>query len=174
MKTRRHFLPLFLCGALFAGCQSEPTAIDARSLEPAFDATAASQPVGPVTIQTILDFSALPFHGTFTVVQGATELGCSGGTFVDHFASVDNPGSGVPRSSSVHKDFACTTGGSGTFIVNFTPTAKPGPGDFNGHWNVLSGSGDFANLRGEGDYSVITVDPPIAHETLTGSIHSNP
>jgi hypothetical protein len=174
MKTRGRFFPLSLCGALIVGCRSDPIGVATRSLQPVFDATAASQPVGPVTIQTVLDFSTLPFHGTFTVVQGAAALGCSGGTFVDHFASVDNPGSGIPRSTSVHRDFTCTTGGSGTFIVNFEPNRQPGPGDFNGRWNVLAGAGDFANLRGVGDYSSMIIDPPTAQETLTGKVHFDP
>jgi hypothetical protein len=174
MKTSGHFITLSLCGTLIAGCRSEPIGVSTRSLQPAFDAAANGQPVGPVTIETVLDFSALPFHGTFTVVQGAALLGCSGGTFVDHFASVDNPGSGVPRSTSVRRHFACTTGGSGTFIFNFEPNRQPGPGDFNGRWNVLSGAGDFANLRGVGDYSSIIIDPPTALETLTGTVHFHP
>ena len=176
MKTRECFLSLSLCGALIAGsgCRSEPVGAGTRSPKEAFDATTTSQPTGPVTIQTVLDFSTLPFHGTFTVAQGASELGCSGGTFVDHFASVDNPGSGRPISTSVRRDFTCTSGGSGTFIVNFEPNAQPGPGDFNGRWNVLSGAGDFANLRGVGDYSSVIIDPPTAHETLTGTVHFDP
>ncbi|MCH8900647.1 MAG: hypothetical protein IH942_09195 [Acidobacteria bacterium] len=35
---------------------------------------------GPVTIETEIDFSTEPFHGTFEVIDGADVLGCSSGT----------------------------------------------------------------------------------------------
>ena len=174
MKSRRSIFSLPLCAALVAGCQPEPTGLGSKSLQPAFDAIANSPPAGPLTIQTALDFSSLPFHGTFTVVQGAATLGCSGGTFVDYWASVDNPGSGVAGSTSVRRHVACTSGGSGTFVVNFEPNAQPGPGDFNGRWNVLSGTGDFSNLRGKGDYSSVISGATTAQETLTGTVHFDP
>jgi hypothetical protein len=59
MKTRGHFIPLSLCGALIVGCRSDSDRVLPPLAQPVFDATAASQPVGPVTIQTVLDFSTL-------------------------------------------------------------------------------------------------------------------
>jgi hypothetical protein len=174
MKSRRFFLSLPLCAALVAGCQSEPTGFGSKSLQPVLDAIANTPVAGPVTIRTALDFSSFPFHGTFAVVQGASALGCSGGTFVDHWASVDNPGSGAARSTSVRRHVVCTSGGTGTFVVNFEPNAQPGPGDFNGRWNALSGTGDFSNLRGEGDYSSVISGATTAEETLTGTVHFDP
>jgi hypothetical protein len=178
MKASAGFLRLALFGVLVTGCDSGPLAPETTAKDsydrPSFDAVAVSQPVGPVTIETVIDFSAPPFGGTFAVTQGSELLGCAGGTFVDTPASVDNPGSGVPVSRSIHKAFTCTSGGSGTFIVNFQPTPTPGPGVLNGHWNVLRGTGDFTNLRGEGDFSVIFTSPATGQETLTGTIHFDP
>lgn len=126
-------------------------------------AAAATSP-SPVTIVTAIDFSEFPFSGTFTVPEGAGMLGCSAGTFVD-----------FPRGFGViEKHFTCTSGsGSGdTFIVLFHPRpAIPGPGELNGPWSVLSGTGDFAKLHGSGDFSVVFTGPDSGVETLTGGIH---
>jgi hypothetical protein len=169
MKPSRHFITLSLCGAFIAGCRSEPLGVSTRSLQPVFDATATSQPLGPVTIQTAIDFSTFPFHGTFTLVQGAASLGCSGGTFADQPADpVFDPLS--KARPSIRKTFTCAGIRTGSFTANFQGTPAPGPGDANGHWNIVDGSDDFANLRGEGDFSVVFSGV----ETLTGTIHFDP
>jgi uncharacterized Zn-binding protein involved in type VI secretion len=168
MKPRGQFIPLSLCAAFIAACRSEPMG-PTRSLHPAFDAIAASQLVGPVTIQTAIDFSTFPFHGTFTVVQGAAALGCSGGTFADQPADpVFDPLS--PARPSIRKTLTCAGIRTGSFTANFQGTPAPGPGDANGHWNIVAGTGDFANLRGQGDFSVVFSGV----ETLTGEVHFDP
>jgi hypothetical protein len=124
----------------------------------------ASAPQGPVTIVTAVDFSDFPIEGTFIVTVGADTLGCSSGTFVD-----------APFGFSVRKEFTCSSGGTGKFTANFQPLPKPGPGDANGQWNIVEATGDFAGLRGSGDFSVVfpTDCPPscIGTETFTGKVH---
>ncbi len=117
---------------------------------------------------TQIDFSTFPFHGTFSVVDGAALLGCSGGTFVDH------PFALAP--SAIQKDLTCTAGDASgsSFTVIFRPTPAPGPGFANGHWEVFTGTGAFANLHGGGDFSVVPTTPPMGMETLTGVIQFVP
>ena len=117
---------------------------------------------GPVSIETEIDFSTDPIQGTFEVTEGADILGCSSGTFVD-----------TPRDVDIRKDFTCGTGTKeGTFTAVFDPQDIPGPGDQNGPWSILEGTGDFTSLQGEGDFSVV-FDPdglPKGVETFTGDI----
>ena len=128
---------------------------------------AEATPASPVTIVTEIDFSSLPFSGSFTVPVGSGTLGCSAGTFVD-----------FPRSSGagvIEKHFTCSSGpGSGdTFVVLIHPLISgfPGPGVANGPWNANDGTGDFAKLHGGGDLSLVFTGPVSGEETLTGSIH---
>jgi hypothetical protein len=129
---------------------------------------AASSPNGPVTIVTNIDFSTFPFHGTFQVVDGASLLGCTGGTFVDTPVA-------IPPSAK-HKHLTCTAGpaSGSSFTVVFQPTPAPGPGLANGHWEVLTGTGAFVNLNGGGDFSVVPTSPSTGMETLTGVIRFIP
>ena len=124
----------------------------------------ATSPAGPVTIVTAISFAAFPFSGTFTVTVGSALLGCSTGTFVDF------PFALAP--SAIRKVFTCGTGGTFTFI--FRPSPAPGPGDANGHWEAFEGTGDFAGLRGQGNFSVVFIPPDSGVETLTGKIHFDP
>ena len=133
----------------------------------------------PVTIETVIDFSSLPFLGTFTVPVGASTLGCSGGTFVDSQRSDGLPGG----AGILEKHVTCTSGaGAGDGFVllfhhecTFFSTAlfkcRPGPGDLNGQWSVLSGTGAFAGLNGSGDISISFVGDVTGEEVLTGTIH---
>ena len=129
----------------------------------------ASQPSGPVTIVTAISFAEFPFSGTFAVEEGEDTLGCSAGTFVDHPSGFEPPAKG-----DIAKIFTCAEGGDGTFTANFQPTRKPGPGDQNGHWNITDATGDFAGLRGQGDFSVVVTGPDSGTETLTGVVHYEP
>ncbi len=124
----------------------------------------ASPPSGPVTIVTAIDFSSFPFSGTFDVTGGSDILGCSSGTFVD-----------FPNGfGSIHKVFTCTDGGNGSFTFIFLPGRSPGPGDQNGHWEAWKSDGDFAGLRGQGDFSFVFIPPASGVETLTGVVHFDP
>lgn len=132
----------------------------------------AGPPVGTIKIETEADFTSVPIGGNFEVVEGADELGCWSGTYVDYPAGILPPTRGA-----ITKVFTCEKGGTGTFTANFQPfVRKPGPGDLNGHWNFTDSSGDFAGLHGEGDLSVDFVmnPPPSAVETLSGNIHYEP
>ncbi len=136
---------------------------------------AASQPQGPVTIVTAIDFSSLPFHGTFVVTVGSSILGCSAGHFFDTTGVV--PG-------ELRKVFSCDSGsGTGdtfTFLFDLHAFFATG-GHASGHWMVLRGTGFFATLRGQGDFSVVFcfgpnscpgfLPPPSGIETLTGKVH---
>ena len=129
----------------------------------------ASQPSGPVTIETQISFAEFPFSGTFKVTEGKGLLGCSAGTFVDHPSGIEPPAKG-----DIAKIFTYWRGGTGTFTANFQPTLKPGPGDANGQWNITDATGDFTGLHGGGDFYVIFTGPDSGEETLTGSVHYEP
>ena len=115
----------------------------------------ATQPAGPVTIETIIDFSTVPFGGTFVVIQGDDILGCPSGTFTDH-----------SRGGVIEKVFYCD-GGTGEFTFLFQPFASP-------HWAAWKATGAFDGLRGQGVYFFEYIDDIFGKETLTGVIHFNP
>ncbi len=119
--------------------------------------TGATQPAGPVTIVTEIDFSTFPFSGTFVVTEGDDILGCASGTFVDM-----QRGFGV-----VEKIFTCGSG-SEMFIFLFTPFVR------NPHWEAWAGTGAFAGIHGRGRFSIEFGQGDIAYETLTGVIHFEP
>ena len=144
----------------------------AAAVPVAFASPASAEPPSPVTIETVIDFSSFPFVGTFTVSEGAAALGCSAGTFVD-----------IPRGegpAQIEKHLSCTSGpGAGDEIVvlfrgdctwnsHAVFRCKPGPGDLDGQWTVLSGTGAFADLHGNGDFSVLFVSDTTGEETFTG------
>ena len=137
-------------------------------------------PKAPVTIVTAIDFSSFPFHGTFAVTVGSDILGCSKGNFVDTPLVIAPPIGGA----AIKKAFTCNTGpgAGGSFTVLFEPfVAFVSRGNVNGQWRVLEGTGFFATLHGQGDFSVVFCDgpdpcpgflpPPSGIETLTGTIH---
>jgi hypothetical protein len=125
----------------------------------------ASSPFGAVTIVTAIDFSTFPFHGTFTVTDGASLIGCTDGTFVDHPIMVGS-------ASVIQKNLTCVDGSSAgsLLVVDFHPGPSPGPGLANGHWEVNSGTGAFTNLVGGGDFSVSPTGPTSGVETLAGKV----
>ena len=109
-----------------------------------------------------------PF-GTFT----ASEPLCPSGTFVDEFVG----GGGAFRSghvsyhsSTVRKTFTCADG-SGTFTILFHPQftpATPAGCEEAGPFAVIGGTGDYANLRGTGDFCVFPNGEGFT-ETFTGT-----
>ena len=119
---------------------------------------------GPVTMVTQTDFSERPVVGTFEVTVGADVLGCSSGTFMDEFVATDD----------IKKVMTCDSGSNeGIFTVSFALNGPDaGPGDENGPWSVVEGSGDFVGLQGSGDWSMVeaTDDSNQGVETLTGDI----
>ena len=123
------------------------------------------------TILTDITFpeEGAPF-GTFTALDPL----CPSGTFVDEFVG----GGGAFRSghvdynaSAILKMFTCTDG-SGTFTILFHPQftpATPAGCLQAGPFAVIGGSGDYAKLRGHGDFCVFGDEEDRATETFTGS-----
>ena len=109
-----------------------------------------------------------PF-GTFTALDPL----CPSGTFVDQFVA----GGGSFRSgrvdygaNTVRKTFTCANGG-GTFTIlfhpQFTPSTPEGCAQA-GPFAVVGGTGDYAQLRGRGDFCVFAVGEDV-QETFTGT-----
>ena len=126
----------------------------------------ATPPLDPVTIVTAIDFKVVPFSGTFEVIEGDGILGCSSGVFV-----VSRRGLGTDQAV-----FTCEDGEDGTFTFLFQPNvAVPGPGFLNGNWQAWKSTGDFAGLRGNGQFSVvIDFTNGTGVETYTGVVHYHP
>ena len=123
------------------------------------------------TIVTDITFpeEGAPF-GTFT----ASDPLCSSGTFVDQFVG----GGGSFRSgrvfvaaSTIRKVFTCDDG-SGTFTILFhpqlTPATSAGCAEA-GPFAVVGGTGDYARLRGHGDFCNFPVGEDGFSETFTGT-----
>jgi hypothetical protein len=123
------------------------------------------------TITTHITFpeEGAPF-GTFT----ANEPLCPSGTFVDEiiggggaFAS----GKVFYNALTIRKTLTCDDG-SGTFTIQFHPQFNPSTPescDQAGPFAVLGGTGDYATLRGYGDFCVVDVSDNTAIETFTGT-----
>jgi hypothetical protein len=117
---------------------------------------------GTVTIEAEADFSTRPVVGTFTVTEGADILGCSNGTYEDTYDVV---------TKEVDKVMTCSEPKTGAFTIVFDPDGyDTGPGEQNGPWRILDGSADFAELHGEGDFSMVTNGPDTGVETYTGDV----
>ena len=102
---------------------------------------------GPVTIETAPDFSTRPVVGTFEVTEGADTLGCTTGTYEDSYDEA---------TQNVTKLMTCDAPNTGTFSILFDPDGyESGPGEQNGPWSFVAGTGDFTGLEGEGDFWVI-------------------
>jgi hypothetical protein len=122
------------------------------------------------TITTDITFpeEGEPF-GTFTALEPL----CPSGTFVDEFVG----GGGAFRSGSVFyhgftvlKTFTCDDG-SGTFTILFHPQfspATPASCEEAGPFSVVGGTGDYATLRGHGDFCVFPSGDGFT-ETFTGT-----
>jgi len=129
-------------------------------------AASGTKPAGPVTIEIFIHFEPPPpNHGDFVVLEGALILGCSGGTFVDAW------------HGNVKGEFTCGSGpGAGD---TFTVRLEPWVGDFSRgnahtHWRVVEGTGFFATLHGQGDFSIEFVDEWHGIATFTGKVHFDP
>jgi hypothetical protein len=133
-------------------------------------AAAPSAQAQAPTIVTDITFpeEGAPF-GTFTALDPL----CPSGTFVDEFVG----GGGAFRSghvdygaSTILKTFTCTDG-SGTFTILFHPQftpATPASCLQAGPFTVIGGTGDYAQLRGHGDFCLVPVGDDDFNETFTG------
>ena len=131
---------------LVGGCGGDDEA-------PATGSTASS-----VEITTEIDFREEPFSGTFEVTEGADDLGCAAGTFVDG-----------ARHEEIEKTFTCADGSrEGTFaalIVLPTEEGEQTP------WRVVAATEDFTGLEGDGEFAVDQNDEDkTGVETLTGEV----
>ena len=144
-------MPLFavLAATTVAGCSGGDDAASAHG--------------GPLTIVTDIDFTTE--RGTFRVKRGSQELGCSGGTFVDHPLGAGEYGTG-DSSGAILKVLTCTDGErSGSFLIRFF-------GIDSSRWNFRSGTGDFVGVKGKGKFSLrFSPGAEISGvETLTGTV----
>ena len=153
-NPRRPIVP-WLIAAGVAAVIGVAIIIAAQNTEEAPVVDQPTPTAGPVTIETVLDLSDTPNHGTFEITVGADVLGCSSGTFVQR-----------ESETSVRKSHAmtCESGSNaGTFTISYDPTDSF-------RWNVLESSDDFAGLQGEGLFSFVLPDPNSVEETFTGDI----
>jgi hypothetical protein len=119
---------------------------------------AASAHGRPVTI--VADLDVTTEKGTFRVEKGSEELGCSGGTFVNHHLGQD-------EWSVLQKVLTCTEGErSGSFVIRMEAALA------RYRWNFQSGTGDFAGVKGKGKFSERRNPAPELSgvETLTGTV----
>ena len=111
-----------------------------------------------LTLLTDIDFTSEPYKRTFKVSEGSEELGCSGGTFLDHEV-------GQFQVEAILKVLTCTDGErSGSFIIRFHPSLVVT------RWHVESATGDFTGLKGAGDFSVVENREKSGVETFTGAV----
>ena len=122
------------------------------------------------TITTSITFpeEGEPF-GAFTALEPL----CPSGTFVDEFVGgggAFRSGSVVYHASTVRKTFTCDDG-SGTFTILFHPQfspVTPTSCEEAGPFSVVGGTGDYATLRGHGDFCVFPSGDGFT-ETFTGT-----
>jgi hypothetical protein len=114
----------------------------------------------PVTIQSTVQL------GTFTGTWSATGAINDSGTLVEPVViSTDSHQLHIVRVN---------TSGVGSFTLRIDSTltsgSPPDSGTFVGRWVVVSGTGAYATLHGEGTRDA-TVNNGVVTETLTGTMH---
>lgn len=160
---RRGVMMVLMAVLVLAACAGDDSG-DVDTSTSGAEAADDTPTAGPVTIVTQADFSDRPVVGSFEVTVGADLLGCSNGTFVDDFVARDD----------IKKVMTCDSGSNeGIFTLVFALNGPDaGPGDENGPWSVVEGSGGFVGLQGSGDWSMVeaTDGSDQGVETLTGDI----
>jgi hypothetical protein len=116
----------------------------------------------PVTIEVI---TASPEGGTFTTSGGGL---CPGGTTTDQEFGTGGQ-SGFQANFHDLKTFTCADG-SGTFTVNVQAQLIFGAPTDSFTWNILSGTGAYANLRGSGT-GVGEELPTAIDDHFVGGVH---
>jgi hypothetical protein len=114
----------------------------------------------PVTIQSTVVLG--PFTGTWSASGGINDSGTLAETTVF-----------VAGNGEVHivRD---VTGSQGTFTLRIDSKAFSQPDgtvDFTGQWVVITGTGAYADLHGQGTRSAVANTNGVVTETLTGSVH---
>jgi hypothetical protein len=129
------------------------------------DATAGSE---EVVIETLVVFPENPDDPvTGEVLEGST-IGdspfCAGGTFSDQHGTEDPD---EPPYGLVDRTYSCP---DGTLRMGFSP-AEPVDGTQSGPWRIVSGTGAYEGLQGEGQMEAPVVPGGgEAHETFTGTV----
>ena len=146
-----------LCMVAFFTMGSAPTA------------SAGTPTLVPVTITGTYDFSTFPnVTGTFTT----TGLGGISG------ATTMNVGLIGPNATVAHCVVTLIpSDNSGTIIIDQQcqfATSMPAPyptGQGKGRWEIVSGTGAYANLFGNGSLTMPTTPQGFPQEAMTGFIH---
>ncbi len=144
-----------------------PSATPAPSLSP----HASGQPEDVVFTSFIVDRADGPNTGTFNATGQAVEMGlvCQHGTVVD-LEVVDSGaiGRGSLTDFTVPKQFSCDDG-SGSFVLELRVHVET-PGIESLQWQILRGTGAYADLQGAGTGTTTSPGPSQAINTLTGSL----
>jgi len=123
----------------------------------------------PVTITAVYDFSTFPdVTGTFTTTGALT----ISGTSTMHVEL--NPFNGVRAHCVVT---LTPSNNSGTIIIDQQcqfATSMPAPyptGQGKGRWEIVGGTGAYANLNGNGSLTMPTSAQGLPEEAMTGFIY---
>jgi hypothetical protein len=117
-----------------------------------------------VTITSTVDLNTDPATGTWSATGGVNDAG----TLVE--PRLNFVGNGELQITRVN------SGSEGTFtlrILSKVTSVEPnGDVDFTGRWVVISGTGQYATLHGQGTRTaVFHADTRTVTETLTGTVH---
>ena len=116
----------------------------------------------PVTIEVV---TAAPGGGTFTTSGAGL---CASGTTADQESGTGGQ-SGFQANFHDLKTFTCADG-SGTFTANVQAQLVFGAPADSFTWNILSGTGAYANLRGSGS-GVGGELPAAIDDHFAGAVH---
>jgi hypothetical protein len=130
-------------------------------------ASTTTQGGEPIVVRTTIDIASEPgaeVIATGEILQGSTLGGspfCVGGTIVDSHASTD------PDVMLIARTITCQ---EGSVRMDLTPEVPRGLIQ-TGSWAIVSGTGDFEGLSGNGDLEVAYDPDPEAPavETYTGT-----
>lgn len=126
--------------------------------------SALATPPTPVTIEVI---TASPAGGTFTTSGAGL---CPSGTTTDQESGTGGQ-SGSHANCHDLKTFTCADG-SGTFTANVQAQLTFGAPADSFTWNIPSGTGAYANLRGSGT-GVGDELPTAIDDHFAGAVHFN-
>lgn len=130
-------------------------------------ATLAFAPASPATTGQAVAINSQIQTGPFTGTWTATGAIADSGTLIE--PNVNFVGNGQLHIERV------LTGAQGTITIHLESTLTSVVGDtgtFNGHWVVISGTGVYSNLHGEGlRAATIDLTSGIVTERLTGDAH---
>lgn len=136
---------------------------------------AASPPEG-VHIEVPVDGTS--GVGTFTATGPAAGgvVICDEGVVQRPFSEVNSWKGGRGIRVRLLREFTCNDG-SGTFIMRIKARIQFDPSrEVSGRWKIISGTGDYENLRGSGaltDSELVNPDPLSVIDKLDGRMHND-